>query len=217
MPEIVAEETLSAADAAYDYVKARILRTDLQEGEFITEGDVASALGVSRTPVREAFHRLEVEHLLRLVPRKGAFVPPITRREVVEVMEARRLIERWAVEHVVNEGLPVQPDLERLLEEQQRHLAAGDHDDFIDSDRRFHRVIVEAPGNNVMLRVYDELRDRQMRMGVRAVASDPARARRVLDEHRRVAAAIDAGDATDATEAAEGHLAATLGALDEVR
>ena len=79
----------TAKDRALDYVKTQVLTGEFPGGELISEGDVATALGMSRTPVREAFLRLEAEGLLRLYPQRGALVVPVSPDEVRAVMEAR--------------------------------------------------------------------------------------------------------------------------------
>src|SRR5215213_815260 len=88
---------MSAADRAYGYTKERILDGEYAQGRLIGEGEVSDAVGVSRTPVREAFLRLEAEGMLRLYPKRGALVVPISAREVEDVMETRALVERFAV------------------------------------------------------------------------------------------------------------------------
>ncbi len=83
----------AAKDRALDYVKSQVLTGAFPGGELISEGEVASALGMSRTPVREAFLRLEAEGLLRLYPQRGALVVPVSSEEARAVIEARLLLE----------------------------------------------------------------------------------------------------------------------------
>ena len=98
---------MSATEQAYAYAKERILDGRFAGGELISEGDVATGVGLSRTPVREAFLRLESEGLLRLYPKRGALVVPVSAAEVHAVMETRLLVERFAVE----KSMPAPPDL----------------------------------------------------------------------------------------------------------
>ena len=83
---------MSATENAYSYVKSRILNRSFPEGVFLTEGEIAKALGISRTPVREAFLLLKAEDLFQLVTKNGTLVPKIYQREIKEVMEARIVI-----------------------------------------------------------------------------------------------------------------------------
>src|SRR5664279_6555117 len=85
----------SASERAYAHVKSGILDGTHTGGQFFTEGEVAEAVGVSRTPVREALLRLEVEGLVRLFPKKGAVVTSFSVREAEDVLEARVLVENF--------------------------------------------------------------------------------------------------------------------------
>src|SRR6201992_2917075 len=94
----------AAKDRAHDYVKRQVLTGGCPGGELISEGEVASALGMSRTPVREAFLRLEAEGLLRLYPQRGALVVPVSAEESRSVIEARMILEQFAVGKLVARG-----------------------------------------------------------------------------------------------------------------
>ena len=91
----------AAKDRAHDYVKPQVLTGAFPGGELISEGEVAAALGMSRTPVREAFLRLEAEGLLRLYPQRGALVVPVSSEEAHAVIEARLLLEQFAAGKVI--------------------------------------------------------------------------------------------------------------------
>src|SRR5882757_6523092 len=114
----------TAKDRALQYVKAQVLTGAFPGGELISEGDVATALGMSRTPVREAFLRLEAEGLLRLYPQRGALVVPVSSDEAHAVIEARLLLEQFAATKVVASGpAACTAVFERLSTELQRQRA----------------------------------------------------------------------------------------------
>lgn len=205
----------SAKDRAYSHVKHLIIGNELPEGGFLTENQIASDLGISRTPVREAFLRLEAENLIQLVPQKGAFVPPISDRDIEEAMEARQLIEIHCAQKLARDGTSIGPDLAELLDEQEG--LTDDIEAFIACDRRFHARIVGAAGNALLARLYESLRDRQLRMGIKAVITGHDRARQVIDEHRAIADAIAQGDPEAARSAIEEHLHETLLTLRQER
>src|SRR5918997_5888236 len=92
---------MTAKDRAYEFTKGRVLDSTFPGGDLITEGEVADALGMSRTRVREAFLRLEGEGLLRLYPKRGALVVPVSAAEVEEVLETRMVVERFAFAKVI--------------------------------------------------------------------------------------------------------------------
>jgi DNA-binding GntR family transcriptional regulator len=205
------ERRRSAQDITYCFLKKRIAELPRDGGTFLTESEVAQAAGTSRTPVREALLRLEAEGFLEIVPKKGAFVPPISDVEVRAVMEARELIEYWCVRRVVGAGPDFYDGLDRLVA-QQRDLI-DDPVGFIDCDRAFHRTIVGKAGNPVLAEFYESLRDRQVRMGLRAVANENKRAQTVLAEHAAIVDAMRAGDPAKAGDALATHLSSTMLAL----
>ena len=204
---------MAAADRAYAYAKDRILDGRIGGGELITEGDVADATGLSRTPVREAFLRLESDGLLRLFPKRGALVVPVSAGEVEAVMETRLLIEQFAVAKAIAVAAPLGPALEQSLARQEALIAAGDSAGFVAADREFHRLFVAAAANPIVLEVHDSLRDRQTRMGLAAIALEEGRMETIVGEHRQLVASFAAADEEAAREHLDRHLAGTLAAL----
>src|ERR1700759_3872930 len=83
----------AAQDTVYRWLKQHVLSLPRHEGNFVTEAEVCRAIGISRTPVREAMLRVESDGLLQIVPKKVAYAPPITEAEVESVMQARGLVE----------------------------------------------------------------------------------------------------------------------------
>src|SRR5688572_1647580 len=112
----------AAKDRAYAFVKERILDGGFPGGELLSEGEVAEALEMSRTPVREAFLLLEAEGLMRLYPKRGALVVPVSPGEVRDLMDTRMLVERDAARRVARDAAErerVATDLQELLDGQQ--------------------------------------------------------------------------------------------------
>jgi DNA-binding GntR family transcriptional regulator len=203
----------TAQDTTYRWLKDRIATLPRSEGVFLTESELAAEAGVSRTPVREALLRLEAEGLLRIMPKKGAFVPPVSDADVEATMQARLLVEQWAATEVSADPGPLVAHLEDLLAEQSRLLVTGDVQAFIEADRRFHRAIVQMAGNPVLTDVYETLRDRQIRLGLRAVSAGPGRGQAVIEEHAAIMRAIAALDGPNAAAAVRTHLDNTHAAL----
>lgn len=201
---------MSAADRAYVHTKERILDGRFPQGQLIGEGDVSDAVGVSRTPVREAFLRLEAEGLLHLYPKRGALVVPISAADVEDVMETRLLIERFAIGRVIDLDLDLSERLGAAIADQQRHADADDAVAFVDADREFHRIFVAATGNAIVLRTHDSLRDQQNRMGLAALNAGAERMNRILTQHREIVAAVDRRDAAAAATLIDRHLEETL-------
>jgi DNA-binding GntR family transcriptional regulator len=200
---------IPASERAYEVTKEMVITGELPGGLLLSEGEIAARLGVSRTPVREAFLRLQTEGLLTLFPKRGAVVVPIAPDEADDVLDAREAVECAAVRRIVGrpEHVPaVVAGLHRLLREQERHSAAQDVDAFATVDALFHQAIVEAGKNTLMLRFYASLSDRQRRMGVRAFGPDPALLPEALRHHRQLVSAIESLDADAFTDALRGHL-----------
>ncbi|AFC45368.1 GntR family transcriptional regulator [Mycobacterium intracellulare] len=209
--------TATAKDRALDYVKTRVLTGEFPGGELISEGDVASALGMSRTPVREAFLRLEAEGLLRLYPQRGALVVPVSPDEVRAVMEARLVLEQFAAGKVIGRGAAacaaVFGRLSGELARQRDAAAAADWREFVEADRAFHAITLQESGNAILSGFYASLRDRQMRMIGESTLRDPDRVATILEEHRGIAEALRDGDRARAATAVQTHLAGTVRAI----
>ena len=207
----------AAKDRALDYVKTRVLTGAFPGGELISEGEVATALGMSRTPVREAFLQLEAAGLLRLYPQRGALVVPVSPEEVRAVMEARLVLEQFAAAAVIGRGpvacSAVFDQLAAQLERQGEAAAASSLAEFLESDRAFHNLTLQAAGNSILAGFYSSLRDRQMRMIGESALRDPQRLATIINEHRGIAEALRDGDLDRAHTAVRAHLASTMRAL----
>jgi DNA-binding GntR family transcriptional regulator len=206
--------SVSAADRAYAYVKGEILARRFAPHDLLSEGQLAGAVGASRTPVREALLRLQGEGLVRLLPKRGALVLPVTVDEMADVMETRRLVETFAARKVVGRQPPAAlgPVLERQLDAMRAAMAAHDVAAYVQADRDFHLAIVAATGNEIITSLYRSLRERQLRMGTVNLLDgtgtnvDPARMQSTLAEHERIRDALRAGRAGAVVKAVGAHL-----------
>lgn len=211
------KRAVPTTERAYRYTKTRILDGDLAGGDLISEGLVSEALGISRTPVREAFLRLEGEGLLRLYPKRGAVVVPVSAKEVESVLETREVIESFAAEKVAGLGEAPLTELvhalREQLEEQARLRASGDGKGFVAADQAFHQLIVSAADNPILRDVYAGLRDRQQRMGVSAVVNDHDRLRATNHEHIELVDLLERRDLAGYRAALRRHLSGTRSAV----
>lgn len=207
----------TAKDRALEYVKTQVLTGAFPGGELISEGDIATALGMSRTPVREAFLRMEAEGLLRLYPQRGALVVPVSPDEVRAVIEARLVLEQYAARKVVGRGpVACAAVFDRLsveLGRQRDAAAASDWREFLDSDRTFHAITLGESGNGILSGFYSSLRDRQMRMIGESALREPDRVATIMREHLAIAEALRDGDLSRALQAVQTHLASTVHAI----
>lgn len=194
-----------ARERVYRHVLDGILRGRLAAGTFLEEESVSAAVGVSRTPVREAFHRLHAERLIELMPRRGALVRPVTLRELLEINESRLMIETHVARALCRARRPVPPEMAGLLDE-MRQARPDDLFGHVRLNAAFHRALVGASGNEVMAGLYDSLSVRQQRVAMTAVCSAPGRLRVIQEEHAALLAALDAGDADTAAAILARHL-----------
>jgi DNA-binding GntR family transcriptional regulator len=183
-------EKIPAAERVYAYVKAAILDRTYPGGELLTEGELATAVGVSRTPVREALLRLEESGLVKLYPKKGALVRPVVPQEIDDVLEARELIETHAAAKVWPRRKQLIETLTQRVDEMRAHRKADDAKSFLEADRAFHEAIVGAAGNEILAKLYNSLRDRQVRMGVPGIEMQPARMDKSIVAHQEMIDAL---------------------------
>jgi DNA-binding GntR family transcriptional regulator len=206
--ESSARRPVSATTTAYRFAKERLLDGRFPAGQLLSENEIARELGISRTPVREAFLLLEAEGLLELYPRRGALVTPISPTEADDLLEARLLTEAHCAGAVTAPDHALDAVLAAAIASQERAVAEEDVaiQIFIAGDRDFHRAIVAAHGNTILTRQYDALRDRQQRISASAVARSRERILQFITEHREIAAALAAGDGQRARGLLEQHL-----------
>ena len=198
--------TPSARDRVYQWVRDEIIKGTLPPGRFLDEVWVSELVGTSRTPVREAFHRLNSEKFIDLLPRRGAQVRSVTSRELEEVYASRRLIEGHAARELCLAESGAPEPLDGLA---QRMEDAGQEQDWFTVarlDRAFHRAIVDAHGNSVLTELYDALRSRQQRVAVRALQIRPQRVPEIDRQHRAIVDALARNDVDGVAVLLDEHL-----------
>jgi DNA-binding GntR family transcriptional regulator len=208
------DSTLPAAERVYLHVRAAVLEHRYAAGTLLTEGEIADEVGVSRTPVREALLRLESQGLLRLYPKKGALVLPVSAQEVEDVFEARELVESFAARKVWSRRAQLLPELQELVDRMRSARKVDDATALMAADREFHAAIVAAAGNSLLERFYASLRDRQMCMGVAAMKVSPDRMDRAVAEHAAIITTLRSGTAAQFRALVHEHV---VGAADHLR
>jgi DNA-binding GntR family transcriptional regulator len=156
-------------DRVYNFVRRAILVGEYPGGTFIEEEEISSRVGVSRTPVREAFHRLHGDQYIDLVPRKGALVRQVNVQELAGMYQARLMIEGSVMELVCRERLSISPEIAATIEKMRDAKDVETPDGqlaFIALDWHLHCSIVEMCGNDVIVEMYKSLRSRYDRVGM---------------------------------------------------
>ena len=196
----------SAAQRAYDFIKWAILSSVYSAGELITEGALADEVGVSRTPVREALLRLEVEGLLTLHPKKGAIISTFSRQDVEDVLQARELVEIFTAGHSFAHRAELLTQIEKIHERMRKARDERDTAGFTTADREFHEVIVDGAGNSVLSAVYRMLRERQTLFTSVVLRGRVDRMDEAIAEHDLIIDALRGDDVDDFERVVRGHL-----------
>ena len=174
----------SAAELALREIRGAIASGEITGGSMVSENELAARIGVSRTPVRAALARLQDEGWVTIFPRRGALVREIGPEEERHIADARHAVEYGSVRTLGDaERADLAERLTGLADLETQRLAEGDLDGFVDVDINFHRSLVVAGANPVLLDLYDRLRGRQAQVVARRAATKTV-AQRLLDDHR---------------------------------
>jgi DNA-binding GntR family transcriptional regulator len=199
-------ERRSLAEEAYAAIKAEIVTSRLPPGAQRLEEELAAQLGMSRTPVREALIRLEREGFLELVPRRGARIRTLTKRDVREITEVLNCLESQAAERLASRKLPAadMARLEQAIAGMDVALAAEDMDAWAEADYAFHRLLIELCGNRHLEEVAMNFLEKAHRFRLLTM---PYRTRPVYSNvnHAAVVEAIRRADAQTAVEIHRAH------------
>jgi len=206
-------------DWVFEELKSAIIDLRLPPGEPLREATLADSLGVSKTPVREALTRLELEGLVESTSFKGAVVSSYTRRDLVELYELRELLEVWAVQEAASSmGDDALARLDDLMEAGERLRAEGRTDALEGAIDEFDGFLFEQVTNRRISALIDNLRAHLTRIG-RLTAEIPGRLATSVDEHALIAEALRRRDPEAAAAALRRHIASVrddqLTTLDE--
>ena len=188
----------------FQKIRDDILSGKYKEHEELREVAIGEELGVSRTPVREAFRQLELEGLIQIIPNKGAYVTGITVKDVKDIYMIRSRLEglcaRWATEHITNEQLE---EMEENVYLAEFHASKGHMDQMAELDNRFHEILYEACNSKMLEHL---LRDYHYVLRVRKRTLSTGRGAVSNHEHRMILEAIKSKDADKAEELAHAHM-----------
>ena len=190
------------SEQAYEIIKSKLVY--LEKGSFLSARECAQEYGMSYTPMREAFQRLQREGFLKLVPNVGFFVVSIEVADVISIFQVRECMEPFAVEKIIN--TLTEQDLQMLEEEnrkQREYLKAGDMWKYVYCDEAIHEKFFEVYGNKYLLKTYKNIRE-QYRICSNRIASTLSV--EASDEHQEIIEAIRARDKQSAVAACKNHI-----------
>lgn len=199
-------EYLPLRDVVFNTLRQAILRGELEPGERLMEIQLAERLGVSRTPIREAIRKLELEGLVLMIPRKGAEVAKISEKSLRDVLEVRRSLEELAIELACQRM--GEEAIENLAAAQRAFAAAiesGDVMAIAESDEHYHDVIYQGTENSRLVQILNNLREQMYRYRLEYIKDEDKR-QILLIEHETILKAIKNRHVSEAKEAMRAHI-----------
>lgn len=193
-------------ELVFESLREAIISGVLPPSERLMEIQLAEEMGVSRTPVREAIRKLELEGLVVMIPRKGAYVAGMSIKDIVDVFEIRGALEGLAAElaseRVTDEELE---SMERYLVKISEEIESGDLSKVVETDTDFHTLIYKASRNARLSQIISNLREQIQRFRTTSL-SFPGRMKIALEEHRKIVEAISSRDGELARKLAQEHI-----------
>ena len=176
---------LPLRDVVFNTLRQAILRGEMEPGERLMEIQLAQKLGVSRTPIREAIRKLELEGLVIMIPRKGAEVAHITEKDMRDVLEVRCTLEELAVALACKNVTPERMDLRAANKVFESAIVSKDVVNIVDADVQFHDTIYAMTDNDRLIQIINKLREQMYRYRLEYVKD--ARAHSILiSEHKDI-------------------------------
>lgn len=190
-------------EMVFESLREAIILGRLGPGERLMEIQLAEEMGVSRTPVREAIRKLELEGFVVMVPRKGAYVAGVSIKDIADVFEVRAALE----------GLAASLAAERITEEEMDELEEAivkisGEEDFIQvvkGDSMFHELIYKASRNQRLIQIITHLQEQINRFRLTSL-SVPGRLKIAVGEHKKISEAICSRDVDLAHSLASEHM-----------
>jgi len=200
------DKFLPLRDVVFNTLRKAILRGELKPGERLMEIHLANRLGVSRTPIREAIRKLELEGLVTMIPRRGAEVARITEKNLKDVLEVRRALDALTVElacdRITSEEMDALKEASLQFEEatKLKNVTA-----IARADVKFHDIIVRAAGNERLTQLINNLAEQMYRYRFEYIKDENQHAT-IVEEHRAIFESILKKDKKTAAMAVKTHI-----------
>ena len=204
--EVKMNEYLPLRDVVFNTLRQAILKGELAPGERLMEIQLAERLGVSRTPIREAIRKLELEGLVLMIPRRGAEVARISEKSLKDVLEVRRSLEELAIELACQRM--TEEDMQALEEAQKAFKAAIDQGDAMkiaETDEAYHDVIYHSTRNKRLVQILNNLREQMYRYRLEYL-KDTQSHDRLVEEHQKIVNAIIEKNKEEAVRLIQEHI-----------
>jgi DNA-binding GntR family transcriptional regulator len=193
-------------EVVFDYLRNAILSGDLKPGERLMEISLAEQLGVSRTPVREAIRKLELENFVEMIPRKGAYVAQLKAKDILDILEIRALFDGYAASAAAEQMTDDEVrSLGATLDKFNKAVLKGDKQAMIDTDNRFHDQLLQATKNRKLIDIVNSLQDQFQRFRI-IYFNEFDNYEDMQSSHQDLYDAISRRDIRSARERAEKHI-----------
>lgn len=203
---IINKDIASLEERVYTALEEAILSGELKKGEALTELSVSEKLGVSRTPVRGALHRLAEEGLIEVSPNRAAVVVGVTTDDLVDIYRIRMRLEGLAAAMA---AVKISPEGEKALSESAElsefYLQKQDPEHLKELDTTFHGEIYRACGSRILCKILSELH-RNIKAYRKLSLTVPGRLEKSVEEHREILDAILRHDADAAERLTSEHV-----------
>src|SRR6056297_1383377 len=194
-------------EVVFEVVRKSIILGKMEPGERLMETQLAEQLGVSRTPVREAIRKLELEGLVVMVPRRGAYVASMSVKDISETFEIRAALEGLAASLAVEKITPDELEsMEVNVLKMSQYIEEKNIEMIVETDEKFHDILISAGRNQKLSQMISLLREQIKRFRLASLSKDN-RQSLVLGEHRQILEAIADRDQTRAQLLVEEHIA----------
>ncbi len=213
---VTMDEYLPLRDVVFNTLRQAILRGELKPGERLMEIQLATKLGVSRTPVREAIRKLELEGLVLMIPRKGAEVADIVEKGLRDVLEVRKALEELSVRLACDRITKKEIDeLKRAAEEFKKTLKQRDITKIAEADVRFHDIIYMATDNQRLIQLLNNLREQMYRYRVEYLKNEKVHSQ-LIKEHEELIPILAGRNRGEATAIMNKHIDNQVAAVMDV-
>lgn len=200
------DEFLPLRDVVFNTLRKAILTGELKPGERLMEIHLANRLGVSRTPIREAIHKLELEGLVTMIPRRGAEVAQITEKSMNDVLEVRRALDALCAELACDRITPEELNqLKKACEDFEIAVRTKDVQKIAQADVALHDIIVQATGNQRLIQLVLNLSEQMYRYRFEYI-KDTSQHQNLIEEHRIIYQSIVNKEKETAAQAARTHI-----------
>jgi len=211
------DDDLSQNELAYTKLKQALITLAYKPGDYLSTASLMNELGLGRTPVNHALHRLATEGLVQIIPRKGLIVSPLSIDDALQLVDVRLANEglcmRLAAERISRSELQ---ELEVIARDFEKAADRGQTTEVMNLDRLFHEHIASAARNQILAEILKVLHARSQRFWALSLAM-PDHLTEVQYEHRAILKALAEGNAEAAVGAVQEHVMSFRRALLRTR